>query len=1472
MQIPNAGSVESLKTPADFPQTEIARFPRLGLDIGSTTIKAVLVDEEDNILFSRYERHLSHIQGSLAKILAEIAEEFPDGAALVTLTGSGALLLSEHLDLPFVQEVIAAGTAVRQVIPEADAAIELGGEDAKLTFLSGGIDQRMNETCAGGTGAFIDQMAVLLKTDAAGLNELAKNHQALYPIASRCGVFAKTDVVALLNEGASRSDIAASIFQAVVDQTIGGLACGRAITGRVAFLGGPLNFLSELRQRFIETLKLTPENIIFPERAEQFVALGAALSAHGSEPARFSDLLARLKNLEQGQLNEHSESMPRLFAGRKEYGAFLARHDMPAAPEDLSLASGPLYLGLDMGSTTVKAVLLDEDAKVLATRYMWGRGDALGAARKVVLDILRGIPAGAFIRHCAVTGYGAAMLRSALGFDIEEVETMAHFKAANHVLPGVSFILDIGGQDIKCMQVKKGNIQRIFLNEACSAGCGAFIETFAESLGFTVQDFTKAALWSESPLDLGSRCTVFMNSKVRCAQKEGVAVEDIAAGLAYAVARNALYKVICIRNPEDLGDKVVVQGGAFINNALLRAFEVILGREVVRPPLPGLMGAFGAALVAKERAEDSAAAASSLLSLEELEAFTAKTHTQRCMLCGNRCLLTVSAFPGGRKFVSGNKCPRGAGEAVQISAPNLFSERYEKIFQYTPLLPEEAPRGEIGIPRVLNMYENYPLWFTIFTELGYSVQLSSRSSRKLFESGLASIPSQTVCYPAKLVHGHVLDLVKRGVKRIFYPCIPKEGQEGDHADNNFNCPIVCGYPQTVNLNVDDLTAQGVEMITPFLPLDNPRRLAARLAAELKLPASEVKRAVSKGFKEINRLRENLAARAEEVLAEVEASGGTAIVLAGRPYHLDPKVHHTIPDRIAQAGVAVLAVDDVMHLARPIRGLRVVNQWTYHSRLYRAAAVVAERPYCELIQLTSFGCGLDAITSEQVEEVLDAKGRVYTLIKVDEGSSLGAARLRVSSLLALIDERRRKEAAAARTGQAIHRPERPAREHEHLTHATMETMIPEPLLKDTDQHLASCQPVFSGEMRETHTILAPQLSPIHFQFIAAVMEAEGYNLAVLPDVDAETIEIGLKYVNNDLCYPAIITIGQLVQALTSGNYDLERTALVMSQTGGVCRATNYISCLRKAVMDAGFGHIPILSFNMEGFGNNPGFKITGSMLRRMAYGGVYGDLLQRLTCRARPYELTPGAVDALADHWAAKFQTALKDGSRGAFTRAVRDTVADFEKIPLGLRMDKPRVGIVGEILLKYHPAANNRVAAVIESLGGEVAPTDIMDFFLYCAYGDIADRELLHGSWSRAAMARTVIAYVEWLRDDVRKALANSKRYTPPGRFMRLAEHGRTIASLGQCAGEGWLLTAEMAEFLESDVPNILCVQPFGCLPNHIIGRGMFKEIKRRYPHANLAAIDYDPGASQGNQINRIRLLMAVALEKTLTGPCRMLR
>ena len=1468
MEFPDAGSPEPLKTAVDFPQAGLSHFLRLGLDIGSTTIKAVLVDNEDNILFSRYERHLSHIQGSLAKILAEIAAEFPGGAALGTLTGSGAMLLSEHLRLPFVQEVIAASTAVRKVIPEADAAIELGGEDAKLTFLSGGIDQRMNETCAGGTGAFIDQMAVLLKTDASGLNELAASHQTLYPIASRCGVFAKTDVVALLNEGASRNDIAASIFQAVVDQTIGGLACGRAITGKVAFLGGPLNFLSELRQRFIETLKLAPENIIFPERAEQFVALGAALSTHGHTPVYFSELLTLLKNLDQSQLSGHSESMPRLFGSQAEYDAFIARHEVAPTQEDMSAVRGPLFLGLDMGSTTVKAVLLDEDANVLTSRYIWGRGDALGAARKVVLDILKAVPEGAFIRHCAVTGYGAAMLRSALGFDIEEVETMAHFKAANHVLPGVSFILDIGGQDIKCMQVKKGNIQRIFLNEACSAGCGAFIETFAESLGFTVQEFTKAALWSKNPLDLGSRCTVFMNSKVRCAQKEGVDVEDIAAGLAYAVARNALYKVICIRNPDDLGDKVVVQGGAFINNALLRAFEVILGREVVRPPLPGLMGAFGAALVARERADD--ASRSTLLSLAELEAFSSETRTQRCMLCGNRCLLTVSDFPGGRQFVSGNKCPKGAGSAPQLSAPNLFSERYEKIFNYEPLPADQAPRGVIGIPRVLNMYENYPLWFTIFTELGYSVQLSSKSSRKLFESGLASIPSQTVCYPAKLVHGHVLDLIKRGVKQIFYPCIPKEGQESDHADNNFNCPIVCGYPQAVDLNVDDLVAQGVKMINPFLPLDNPRRLAARLAEELGLPKSDVKRAVSKGFKEVGRLRDELAARAEQVLADVEASGGTAIVLAGRPYHLDPKVHHTIPDRIAQAGVAVLAVDDVMHLASPLLGLRVVNQWTYHSRLYRAAAVVAERPYCELIQLTSFGCGLDAITSEQVEEVLDAKQRVYTLIKVDEGSSLGAARLRVSSLLALIAERRRKEAAGAKISREIH-SERALREHEHLTHATVETMIPEPHLQNTDLSLASCMPVFSSEMRETHTILAPQLSPIHFQFIAAVMQAEGYNLAVLPDVNAETIEIGLKYVNNDLCYPAIITIGQLVQALTSGNYDLERTALVMSQTGGVCRATNYISCLRKAVVDAGFGHIPILSFNMEGFGNNPGFKITGSMLRRIAYGGVYGDLLQRLTCRARPYELSAGAVDALAEYWAAKFQEALKDGSRRAFTRAVRDTVADFEKIPLG-RMDKPRVGIVGEILLKYHPAANNRVATVIESLGGEVTPTDLMDFFLYCAYGDIADRELLHGSWSRAAMARTVIAYVEWLRDDVRKALAGSKRFMPPGRFMHLAEHGRNIASLGQCAGEGWLLTAEMAEFLENGVPNILCVQPFGCLPNHIIGRGMFKEIKRRYPHANLAAIDYDPGASQGNQINRIRLLMAVALEKTLSGPCRLLR
>ena len=1455
------------KIPVALPREELINVPRLGLDIGSTTIKAVLVDGAGNILFSRYERHLSHIQTSFSKILAEIDAAFPGGAALVTFTGSGAMLLSEHLKLPFVQEVIAASTAVRKVIPQADVAIELGGEDAKLTFFSGGIDQRMNETCAGGTGAFIDQMASLLKTDAAGLNELAREHKTLYPIASRCGVFAKTDVVALLNEGASRNDIAASIFQAVVDQTIGGLACGRAIAGKVALLGGPLNFLSELRQRFIETLKLAPEEIIFPERAEQFVAMGAALSGRGGEPSAFSDLLRSLKDLDQSQFTAQSGAMPRLFKDEAEYEEFLARHEAPVPEEDLSKVSGPMFLGLDMGSTTVKAVLVDENANVVATRYLWGRGDALGAARKVVLEILRGLPQNAYVRQCAVTGYGAAMLRVALGFDIEEVETMAHFKAANHALPGVSFILDIGGQDIKCMQVRKGNIQRIFLNEACSAGCGAFIETFAESLGFSIQEFTKAALWSEQPLDLGSRCTVFMNSKVRCAQKEGVAVEDIAAGLAYAVARNALYKVICIRNSEDLGDKVVVQGGAFINNALLRAFEVILGRKVVRPPLPGLMGAFGSALLARERSEG--APASTLISLEDLETFTADTHTQRCMQCGNRCLMTVSAFTGGRRFVSGNKCPKGAGDAALPSAPNMLAERYERIFQYTPLPAGTAPRGEIGIPRVLNMYENYPLWFTIFTELGYSVQLSARSSRKLFETGLASIPSQTVCYPAKLVHGHILDLVKRGIKRIFYPCIPKEGHEDDHSDKNYNCPIVCGYPQTVDFNIDELSAQGVEMLAPFLPLDNPRRLAARLAEELKLPKAEVKRAVSKGFKEAERLRKELAAKAEELLLRVEEGGGTAIVLAGRPYHLDPKVHHGIPDRIAQAGVAVLSVDDVAHLSGPLRGLRVVNQWTYHSRLYRAAAVVADRPYCELIQLTSFGCGLDAITAEQGEEVLDAKQKAYTLIKVDEGSSLGAAKLRVSSLLALIAERKRKEAFGKDKSEEESAPS--PRRHDSLTHAAMETIIPEKQPELEKIFSASNPPVFSEEMRKTHTILAPQLSPIHFQFVAAALNAEGYNLAVLPEVNSETIEIGLKYVNNDLCYPAIITIGQLMQALLSGEYDPASTAFVMSQTGGVCRATNYISCLKKAVADAGFEHVPIISFNMEGLDANPGFKVTGSMLQRMVYGALYGDLLQRLTCRARPYEIAPGSVNALAEHWAEKFKKTLKNVRRSTFAQAVRETVADFERIPLG-RMDKPKVGIVGEILLKYHPAANNQLTDLIEAQGGEVAPTDIVDFFLYCAHGNIASRELLHGGWRAAAVAKTAIAYVEWLRDDVRKALAKSARYAPPGRFMHLARHGQNITGHGQCAGEGWLLTAEMAEFLESGVPNILCVQPFGCLPNHIIGRGMFKEIKRRYPEANLAAVDYDPGASQGNQINRIRLLMAVAREKTLSKACRPIR
>ncbi|MBD5111092.1 MAG: 2-hydroxyacyl-CoA dehydratase [Ruminococcaceae bacterium] len=1402
---------------------------RVGLDIGSTTVKAAVLGENNELLFSEYRRHFSDIRKTVADIIAEVGEHLDESRVEIAVTGSGGISVSQWLGIPFVQEVAAGTDAIRALIPETDVAIELGGEDAKITYLKGGLEQRMNGSCAGGTGAFIDQMAALLNTDIGGLNELSKKHTTIYPIASRCGVFAKSDIQPLLNEGAKRSDVAASVFQSVVNQTISGLACGKPIRGNVAFLGGPLHYLSELRQRFIETLNLTPEHIIFPENANLFVAMGCALSEESAE-VDFSELVQKAQSLGENALNEVERLEP-LFKNEQELNDFRDRHAKSVIPEaDLKSHSGACYLGIDAGSTTTKASLIDKDGAILYSYYAGNQGDPLKSVIGILKEIYGLMPENAYIAKTCTTGYGEHLIKAALGADFGEIETMAHYKAADRVLPGAEFILDIGGQDMKCMRVKDGEIESILLNEACSSGCGSFIENFANALGMSSREFAVLGLSAENPVDLGSRCTVFMNSRVKQAQKEGATVADISAGLSYSVVKNALFKVIKLRDTASMGTKIIVQGGTFMNDSVLRAFELIVGKDVIRPDKAGLMGCYGAALIALERDDGER---SSIADLEHLESFKVEKTAARCGKCSNNCLLTITKFPDGSRYISNNRCERGAGNVQSgEKLPNLYDWKYHLLFDRECLDEQSAKRGAIGLPRVLGMYENYPFWHRLFTELGFCVKLSPKSSRSIYDKGIETMPSESVCYPAKLAHGHIQSLIDEGLKLIFYPSMPYEMANDNGGDNHYNCPVVATYSEVIKNSVPELRPDNknyVKFLNPFLPIFNEKRMAERLFEEFseKLPEMnitkpEISSALEKAYAADAEFKQIVREKGEETLNMLKAEGKRGIVLAGRPYHVDPEINHGLPEMINGYGFAVFTEDSVAHLGEVVRPIRVVDQWTYHTRLYAAAHVVGANQNLELVQLNSFGCGLDAITTDEVQEILRGFGKLYTCLKIDEVNNLGAARIRLRSLISVMDERERRGYEPTRGQLGYVR-----------------------------------QPEFTKEMRKKHTILCPQMAPIHFDMLEAAFNHSGYNVKILNDCSKEVVNTGLKYVNNDACYPSILIVGQLIHALQSGKYDLDNTSVMITQTGGACRATNYVGMLKKALKDAGFDNIPLISLNIVGLEKQSGFKLTLGMATRAFMAIIYGDVLQRCLYKVRPYEKVKGSANALYEKWRVFLRDELKSLSIKRFNRNVRNIVAEFSAFPVN-DVKKPKIGLVGEILVKFHPIANNNIIELLEREGCEVVVPDLMGFFYYiCSHGKTKS-ELLYCSKPKEFAETAAIKLFEMMERSYRKSVTGTK-FGCPGDIFEMRESVRPIVSPGNIAGEGWFLSAEMLELIGEGVPNIVCMQPFACLPNHVTGKGVIGELRRQHPESNIVAVDFDPGASEVNQVNRIKLMLTQA-------------
>ncbi len=1392
----------------------------IGIDVGSTTVKCVVMNKNKDILYSDYRRHNSNTKKTIVDLLLEILKRFNHNDFTLVTTGSGAIALSSYLDVTFVQEVIACKNAIKEYASGTDVAIELGGEDAKIIYFGQTIEQRMNGSCAGGTGAFLDQMAVLLNTTTEGLNELAKKGTQIYSIASRCGVFAKTDIQPLLNEGAKREDIALSIMQAVVNQTISGLACGKPIKGNVIFLGGPLNYLSELKERFIKTLNLSSEEVITPKDARLFVCMGAILDKQERKVIKSKDIRGLIKKI--GDFKEdNADNLEALFKNDKEYKDFLVRHNKDCVKRrDLNKCKGDVFIGIDAGSTTAKLVVISDDGSLLYEDYRSNKGTPVDTIKDMLLELYQVLPKEIVIRSCGSTGYGEQLIMTAFNLDISEIETIAHYEAASYFLPGVESIIDIGGQDMKYIKIKDGAVDSIMLNEACSSGCGSFIETLAKSLNMSVSEFVSEAVKAKNPIDLGSRCTVFMNSKIKQTQKEGRPLSDIFAGLSYSVIRNALQKVMKIRDIDALGERIVVQGGTFLNDAVLRALEKITKRPVIRPDIAGLMGAYGVALIALNNFNEyeDKDIVSSILSRDEILGMKIKTIHSRCGGCLNHCALTINMF-NEKRFISGNRCERGSGNNGSYNTlPNMYSWKYDRLFSYKPV---SGKRGKIGIPRVLNMYENYPLWFTILTELGFEVVLSDHSNRHIYESGIESMPSESVCFPAKLVHGHIINLIDKGVKTIFYPCIMYEFTEFKAQDNHFNCPIVQSYSEAIKLNVEDLKDKDITYINPFLPLEEKglvkRLLEVSEFKKYKFTSSEVKRAVHAGIEEQLKYKEEVRNKGEEFLNYVIKHKEKAIVLAGRPYHLDKEVNHGIDTMINSLGLAILTEDSICHLTELDTHLRVVDQWSYHSRVYHAADVVSKYPNIELVNLNSFGCGLDAIVTDQTEEILKRNNKLYTLIKIDEINNLGAAKIRIRSLIASMNKK----------------------------------------MRETNYKTYEYEKNYFKEADKKHTILFPDMAPFHMPLFESVLKSEGYNAVYLRECTEETVEVGLKYVNNDACYPAIIVIGQLIEALQSGKYDLDNTSVIITQTGGGCRATNYIGLIRKALRDAKLDKISILSFNVSGLEKEQAFKITPSLANKAIQAVIYGDLLSKLLLATRPLEKEHGTSEELFIKWQKKCYKAVSKGSVMEYRKNVGDMVSDFLNIPIK-KGNKVKVGIVGEILIKYHVFGNDHLIEKLEKEGAIVYVPDLMGFVKYCAYNAIVKEKLLKTGKKASRINGIALNLIEVYEKPVRKAL-NGTRFRGTTNILALKDNVSNILSVGNQTGEGWFLTAEMVELIKDGINNIVCVQPFACLPNHIVGKAVIKKIRSEYRDANIIAIDYDPGASHTNQTNRLKLMMTVA-------------
>ncbi len=1428
----------------------------LGIDIGSTTVKCVILDDMQNLVWGGYRRHHTEVFPAVLRMLDEIIQELGNLPVQLLFTGTAGMGVAERSGLPFVQEVSASAEVIRKWFPQVRTFIDLGGEDTKIIFFDEKHrpDIRMNGNCAGGTGAFIDQMASLLDVPVDKLSDLAEQHTSLYPIASRCGVFAKTDVQNLMSRGVSGANIAASIYRSVALQVVGALARGRDIESKVMFAGGPFAFQPSLKMIFSKVLNLTADDIVDTRSAHESLtpdlvpAVGAALRAMqkgmGLELESLSERLNQSKEIRTASTN----TLDPLFRSQEEFTAWEQKKSQTRLPSAglKEMHRAVTFLGIDSGSTTTKIVLIDQTGRLAYTYYAPNRGDSVRAVQEGLSRLREEIESQNIeltIASTASTGYGEELMQFAYSLDQGFVETMAHYRGARFFEPEVSFILDIGGQDMKAMFISNGAVKNIELNESCSSGCGSFIQTFASSMEMGVEEFARRACESAHPYDLGSRCTVFMNSKVKQVLREGGSSADISAGLAFSVIKNCLNKVLKVTDTSVLGSHIVVQGGTFKNPAVLRAFETVIEKEVVRPDRAELMGAWGAALLARDQYETNPTE-SSFIGLHALEdALVSQRRTLRCKGCENLCEVTVSTFPNRKtssgkpvRFYSGNKCEQVYSNSSVKQRPgrNLPAFKRDLLFSRSmePSKETEAMGITLGIPRVLNMWEDFPFWCTLFTSSGIRVVLSDPSTQELAEKGYPTVMSENICFPAKITNGHIFDLMEKGVDRIFYPKVRYTRKEFSNTLNTYNCPVVTGYPQVIEAAVDP-DGRGVPYDAPAFSFHDNKLLGRRCVEYLKelgVPEAQAVKAFKAAQQEMKRFRELVKQEGEDILQEASREGRTVMLLLGRPYHIDPMIHMKIPEIVTAQGFDCITEDSVPSpvIAR-LPKVQVLTQWGYPNRMFYAAHWAGSQSNVEVMQTNSFGCGPDALTIDEIKAILNQYGKNPTVIKIDEMTSPGSVKLRIRSLvdsMALRKERRQRSQVVAKVRKEL--------------------------------------PIFTKKDMK-RTVIAPQFSPFYTDFIIAAYRNQGYSIEVLPMGDQESIKLGLRYSNSDICYPATIVIGDVIKALRSGNYDLSKIAVGLTQTGGQCRASSYVSLMKQALLRAGYDNIPVVTASTKSLGGavlneQPGFRVKALPFTLTAlYGMFFGDAMAKLYYYCSVREKIPGSSMELAKKYIDKGRRIIDHRARSTMMKLIHQAVDEFNQLELHDISNVPRVGIVGEIYVKFNPFGNLYITDWLIRRGIQPEVPPLIDFFLiplvstpYNAKNHIERVKwfVLH-TFSRAER------YIDRLVKQVNTALEGfNGEVTPFHSITGMAERASQVLDLINQFGESWLLAGDIVAFAEEGIENVVCLQPFGCIANHVIAKGVERKLKTVFPQVNLLFLDMDSGMSEVNVENRMEFLV----------------